>query len=245
MRFANRLRVGASPSVAYALNRAFYEIDLREVLPAVRVPTLVLYRRELVRAVRARRRRTDPGGTRRCSSRGRTSSTSYLSPEVPDEIERFVAGEQLPVVPDTVLATILFTDIVGSSARAAELGDRAWRELLGAPPRARAARADALPRRGEGHGGGRLLRDLRRSGAGDPLRPRDRRGRARARAGGAGGPAHGRVRAARGQGRGPRGRDRRPRLRRGGRRARCSSRRRSRTWSRARASSSRTAASTS
>jgi class 3 adenylate cyclase len=53
-----------------------------------------------------------------------------LSLEVPDEIERFVAGEQLPVVPESVLATILFTDIVGSTQRAAELGDRAWRELL-------------------------------------------------------------------------------------------------------------------
>ena len=41
-RFANLLRVGASPAVAYALNRAFYETDLRDVLPAVRVPTLVL-----------------------------------------------------------------------------------------------------------------------------------------------------------------------------------------------------------
>ncbi len=43
-RFANSLRVGASPAVAYAINRAWYETDLREVLPAVRVPTLLLYR---------------------------------------------------------------------------------------------------------------------------------------------------------------------------------------------------------
>src|SRR5439155_17540491 len=42
--FANSLRVGASPEVAYALNRAFFETDVRDVLPAVRVPTLVLYR---------------------------------------------------------------------------------------------------------------------------------------------------------------------------------------------------------
>ena len=46
------------------------------------------------------------------------------------QVERFVAGEQAPVVPDTVLATLLFTDIVGSTERAAELGDRGWRELL-------------------------------------------------------------------------------------------------------------------
>ena len=43
---------------------------------------------------------------------------------------RFVAGEAVLDVPDSVLATVLFTDIVGSTQRAAELGDRAWRELL-------------------------------------------------------------------------------------------------------------------
>jgi class 3 adenylate cyclase len=58
-----------------------------------------------------------------------THSASF-SPEIPEEIERFVAGEAVPEVPDSVLATMLFTDIVGSTERAAELGDRAWRELL-------------------------------------------------------------------------------------------------------------------
>jgi class 3 adenylate cyclase len=46
-------------------------------------------------------------------------------------VERFVAGEEPPQVPDSVLATLLFTDIVGSTNRAAELGDRRWREVLG------------------------------------------------------------------------------------------------------------------
>jgi class 3 adenylate cyclase len=55
----------------------------------------------------------------------------FLSPEIPGEIERFVAGEPMVDVPDTVLSTVLFTDIAGSTERAAELGDRAWRELLG------------------------------------------------------------------------------------------------------------------
>ena len=54
----------------------------------------------------------------------------FLSPEIPEEVARFVAGKAVPEVPDTVLATVLFTDIVGSTERAAELGDRAWRELL-------------------------------------------------------------------------------------------------------------------
>jgi class 3 adenylate cyclase len=55
----------------------------------------------------------------------------FLSPEIPDEVERFVAGEQLPAVPDTVLATLLFTDIVSSTELAARLGDATRREVLG------------------------------------------------------------------------------------------------------------------
>jgi class 3 adenylate cyclase/pimeloyl-ACP methyl ester carboxylesterase len=127
--FANWLRVGASPSVAYALNRAWFETDLREILPAVRVPTLVLYRRSP-----AERNSLDvggriPGAQALCVS-GQDYGEIYLSAEVPDEIERFVAGEQTPEIHDTVLATMLFTDIVGSTERAAALGDRGWRELL-------------------------------------------------------------------------------------------------------------------
>jgi class 3 adenylate cyclase len=128
--FANWLRVGASPAVAYALNRAWFETDLREVLPSVRVPTLVLYRG----ATNAEPHALDVAGRIPSARALRLSGTDYseifLSPEVPDEIERFVAGEAAPEVPDTVLATVLFTDIVGSSQRAAELGDRAWREVL-------------------------------------------------------------------------------------------------------------------
>jgi class 3 adenylate cyclase/pimeloyl-ACP methyl ester carboxylesterase len=127
--FANWLRVGASPSVAYALNRAWFETDLREILPAVRVPTLVLYRRSP-----AERNSLDvagriPGAQALCLS-GDDYGEVYLSPEIPDEIERFVAGEETPEFHDTVLATMLFTDIVGSTERAAALGDRGWRDLL-------------------------------------------------------------------------------------------------------------------
>jgi len=126
--FANWLRVGASPSVAYALNRAWFETDLREVLPSIRVPTLVLYRD--VHSEPAR----DVAGRIPGAKTARVSGTDFLgiwlSSEIPDEVERFVAGEPVAEVPDSVLATVLFTDIVGSSAMAAELGDRAWRELL-------------------------------------------------------------------------------------------------------------------
>jgi class 3 adenylate cyclase len=104
----------------------------------VRVPTLVLYRENEYAPLALDVAEQIPGA-RALPISGRDFFGIDLSPEVADEIERFVAGEQLPAVPESVLATILFTDIVGSSARAAELGDRAWRELL--------ARHHALVRR--------------------------------------------------------------------------------------------------
>jgi pimeloyl-ACP methyl ester carboxylesterase len=214
----NLLRVGASPAVAYALNRAWFETDLREVLPLVRVPTLVLHREGSIEDMAAHAAdvaRRIPGA-RAMRVSGTDYAEIFLSPEIPEEVERFVSGEVAPEVPDSVLATILFTDIVGSSTRAAELGDRAWLELL--------ERHHALVRREltryrgeERDTAGDVLRHLRRPRAGDPLRRGDRRGCRRARARPPGGRAHGRVRAAREQGGGARGGDRRQ-----GRRARTS-----------------------
>jgi pimeloyl-ACP methyl ester carboxylesterase len=128
--FANYLRVSLSPTFAYALNRAYAETDLRSVMPAVRTPTLVLYRPgspdyEDSLDVAARIE-----GARAVRVSGTDFWGIFLSPEIPDEIERFVAGEAAPTVPDSVLATLLFTDIVGSTEHAAELGDRDWRDLL-------------------------------------------------------------------------------------------------------------------
>jgi class 3 adenylate cyclase len=134
--FANWLRLGASPAVAYALNRAWFEIDLRHVLPSVRVPTLVLYRQDapLDLTRRAEDHARDVAkqirGARLMRVSGRDRFAIFLSLDIPEEVERFVAGEAIPEVPESVLATLLFTDIVGSTERAATLGDRAWRELL-------------------------------------------------------------------------------------------------------------------
>jgi class 3 adenylate cyclase len=69
-------------------------------------------------------------GARRVPVSGTDYFGLFLSFDIADEIERFVGGERAPEVPESVLATLLFTDIVGSTERAAELGDRAWRELL-------------------------------------------------------------------------------------------------------------------
>jgi class 3 adenylate cyclase len=126
--FANYLRIGASPAVAYALNRAFEEVDLREILPAVRVPTIVMHRA-------SERDNAVDVASRIASSRlvqvsGDDYLEIYLSPEIAQVVAEFIAGEDIPDVPDTVLATIMFTDIVGSSERATDLGDRGWRDLL-------------------------------------------------------------------------------------------------------------------
>ena len=126
--FANSLRVGASPAVAYALNRAFVETDLRDVLPAVHVPTLLLYRSVLEAETMEVASRLPDARTMRVS--GTDYFGIFLSPEIADEIERFVDGETAAEVPESVLATVMFTDIVGSTEQVAEIGDRAWRDLL-------------------------------------------------------------------------------------------------------------------
>jgi class 3 adenylate cyclase len=131
--FANSLRVSASPSVAYAINRAAYETDLSDVLPAVRVPTLVLYRDAPFDTKDAALEVASliPG-----AQAMRVSGSDYfgifLSLDIAEEIERFVAGEDVLPVPESVLATVMFTDLVGSTEQAAALGDRAWRDRLAA-----------------------------------------------------------------------------------------------------------------
>jgi class 3 adenylate cyclase len=128
--FANWLRVGASPASAYIQNRALSSTDLTDVLPAVRVPTLVLYRPgSLFEPETAEVAQLIPKAKLVAVS-GEGNWGIFLSPEIPEEVERFVRGEQQLEVPESVLTTLLFTDIVGSTERAAELGDRVWRELL-------------------------------------------------------------------------------------------------------------------
>jgi class 3 adenylate cyclase/pimeloyl-ACP methyl ester carboxylesterase len=127
--FANWARVGASPAAAYALNRIFAETDLREVLPAVRVPTLLLYRGDAPeRHARTVQKRIPDARLVRVP--GDDTWGIFLSPEIPGEIERFLSAPEKAPEPDRALVTVLFTDLVGATARAVELGDSAWRELL-------------------------------------------------------------------------------------------------------------------
>jgi class 3 adenylate cyclase len=122
-------RHSVSPGAAVEFRRLNMEMDVTDVLPSVHAPTLVL----------TKERHRDP--------------SRYVAERIPDArlvelpgegmaifenegvhaaeaIETFLRGEVPAEVPDSVLATILFTDLVGSTERAGELGDRSWRELL-------------------------------------------------------------------------------------------------------------------
>ena len=147
-RWRTHLRHAASPGAALALLRMNSQIDVRDVLPTIGAPTLVLYRRDARfghGAAAWRQAGEDPSTPR--------EEAEYLSEHIagaqlvrlpgadhipwagePDpllgEVEEFLTGVRTPPEPDRILATILFTDIVGSTALAARLGDREWGELL-------------------------------------------------------------------------------------------------------------------
>jgi len=132
------IRMSSSPGAVAALTRMNWEIDVRHVLPAVRVPTLIL-NREAERPMfvhGARFLAEHIPGARHVELPGTDHAIMAGDQDTPlREIEGFLTrvweeGGSQEVEPDSVLATVLFTDLVGSTAKAAELGDRAWRELL-------------------------------------------------------------------------------------------------------------------
>ena len=126
-------RQSASPAAAFAIGRILYESDVRRILPAIRVPTLVI---------------THPNSARVPPAHGQ-----YLAEHIPGarhlelpgtgnfiwagdqarmaaELQEFLTGAAPMPEVERVLATVLFTDIVGSTERARSLGDHAWKELL-------------------------------------------------------------------------------------------------------------------
>jgi class 3 adenylate cyclase len=128
-------RSSASPAMMQQIFEMFLDIDVRDILPTIHVPTLVLHRRK-DRVVNWR-------------------AGEYLAQQIPGaryveldgidhlpwagdadsvlgEVEEFLTGARSVPEPDRVLATVMFTDIVGSTQRAADLGDARWRELLAA-----------------------------------------------------------------------------------------------------------------
>jgi class 3 adenylate cyclase len=150
------LRVGASPSMGVATLLALLEIDVRDILPSVRVPTLLIHRAD-DRAVPAK-------GSRYMAER--IPDSRYVELEgvdhlwfvgdvdaIFDEVEGFLTGVRRDVlVKHRMLATVLFTDIVDSTRKVTELGDRRWRGLL--------TQHDALVRRELRHFRGREVKTI-------------------------------------------------------------------------------------
>jgi pimeloyl-ACP methyl ester carboxylesterase len=135
-------RAGASPAMARRVLEALAEMDVREILPTVNVPTLILHRvDERVAAIEGARLMAEQIPNARLVELEGADHLPMLgdSAAIIDEMEEFLTGARRPREYDRVLSTVLFTDIVGSTARAAEVGDTRWRELL--------ARHDAVVRR--------------------------------------------------------------------------------------------------
>ena len=128
-------RLGASPGTVLAHRRMLRQLDVRHVLPSIGVPTLVLHRRDnaLVDSAHGRYLAERIPGARHVEVPG-SDYFPFLGDQdaILDEIERFLTGSTHPRASDRFLATILLTDIVDSTRRAAELGESRWRELLDA-----------------------------------------------------------------------------------------------------------------
>ncbi len=150
-RLAAYFRRSASPGTAAGLLRMNTDIDIREVLPVLRVPTLVLHRagdldsspdegRYIAERIPGARFVLVPGA----------DHLPYVgnADAIIDEVEEFLTGARAAHDPDRVLTTVLFVDLVGSTTLAAALGDRRWRQVL---TDYRAAMRRALERWRGGH----------------------------------------------------------------------------------------------
>ena len=133
--FARLERLSSAPGAMRAHARGLGDVDVRHVLPEIRVPTLVLHRsgdrlidvrhsRLLAERIPAARLVELPG----IDSIASVGDTEALI----GEVEEFVTGGRRQLAPDRALLTVLFTDICDGTAKAAELGDRRWRDLLAA-----------------------------------------------------------------------------------------------------------------
>jgi class 3 adenylate cyclase len=127
------LRMSASPAAAVTLSRMNHQVDIRHVLPAIQAPTLLVHRAQdsLVLAEGSRYMAERIPDARFVELPGEDHLWFFGDQDaLLDEVEQFLTGTRPVREPDRVLATVMFTDIVGSTERAAELGDQRWRELL-------------------------------------------------------------------------------------------------------------------
>jgi class 3 adenylate cyclase len=133
LRWSARLqRAIASPRVVRAHLGALLEVDVRPILPLIQAPTLVLHHTDFQQLpVEHGRYLAEHIPRARLVELPGDLPLVWEHPDlVLDLIEEFLTGVRRPAAPNRVLATVLFTDIVGSTQRAGELGDRRWRELL-------------------------------------------------------------------------------------------------------------------
>ena len=131
--FAGYERQSASPGAVETLLRMNRDIDARHVLDAIRVPTLVIHSTgdRTMRVEHGRYMAERIPGAKYVELSGDDHFPFVEdSDRVLDEIEKFLTGSRHALELDRVLATVLFTDVVGATERAAALGDRQWRELL-------------------------------------------------------------------------------------------------------------------
>src|ERR687898_2678814 len=128
-------RSAASPAMVQQIFEMFLDIDVRGILPTINVPTLVLHRRgdRVVNRRAGKELAAEIPHARYVELPGIDHVPWAGDPEaVLGEIEEFLTGSRPVPEPDRVLATVMFTDIVGSTEQAAELGDARWRDLLSA-----------------------------------------------------------------------------------------------------------------
>jgi class 3 adenylate cyclase/dienelactone hydrolase len=134
--FGRLERAAASPGAILALFRADYEIDVGHVLPSIRVPTLILHRKDdsTIPVVAGHYLAKNIAGAKYVELPGEDHLLQAVDQDVLDllldEVEEFITGTRRRPDPDRVLATVMFTDIARSTERAAEMGDARWRELL-------------------------------------------------------------------------------------------------------------------
>jgi len=129
----NRMTItGGTPATAVAWLRMVQETDVRRVLPAIRVPTLVVHRADdrIVPVEHGRHFAERIPGACYVELPGADHLWWIGGEDILDEVESFLTGAPARREPDRVLATVLFTDIVDSTRRAADLGDRRWREVV-------------------------------------------------------------------------------------------------------------------
>ena len=131
--WAKFLRLSAGPTTVINLFRMYTQIDISAILPAIHVPTLVLHRPDdLIIEVEQGRYLAEHIPGAKLVELGGQDHLWWVSETdtIVNEIQEFLTGERQSIETDRILATVLFTDIVDSTKRAAEMGDRQWRNLL-------------------------------------------------------------------------------------------------------------------